>query len=329
MVAGSGRHHRISHRRSSLAAVVVTYRPSLAVVRNLHRLAGRVQRLYVVDNSPRGYWRRLEVQPRPANLQLIELHGNLGIAAALNFGFARARAEGCRWLITLDQDSLLSREALGALAREAAQAPADVAIIAARILDHNSGRIILDKQDEWIPRRMNVVITSGNIVRVQAWARVGGFDWRLFIDSVDFDFCLRLYRAGYTIRRSDKALLEHHLGSRRAVSLPGQRTLQVRYYPPFRRYFQIRNGLVVVLRYWHSAPAWCLEHLLRLILVVVKMVLVERRGLPALRAALVDFRRGTVADLPPARQASPAGHRFSRRLGLAAIQGAFRRYWPR
>jgi GT2 family glycosyltransferase len=62
-----------------------------------------------------------------------------------------------------------------------------------------------------------VVITSGNLLKVSAFERIGGFREDLFIDSVDFDFCLRLKKSGYRIMRCNQAILYHSLGERKEI----------------------------------------------------------------------------------------------------------------
>ena len=63
----------------------------------------------------------------------------------------------------------------------------------------------------------NFVINSGSLVNVKAWSDVGGYDERLFIDSIDYDFCRRLKRKGWEILQSNNLYFEHSLGDRKKI----------------------------------------------------------------------------------------------------------------
>jgi GT2 family glycosyltransferase len=65
-------------------------------------------------------------------------------------------------------------------------------------------------------------MTSGNIVNLDAYEKVGGWkDW-MFIDCVDTDFCMNLHKHGYKVLRLNKVIMEHHLGDRTFPKLFGK-----------------------------------------------------------------------------------------------------------
>jgi len=271
-----------------VAAVVVTYRPAASTFRNLRLLASQIRTVYVIDNTPKSAARHLFQQIRSIRgVRLVRLGLNTGIGAALNLGMELARIEGFNWVITLDQDSTLPNGAAKRLRRGVISD--EVGLVASQIRDAFSNRLILRKADSLIHQKREVVITSGNLVRIEAWMDVGGFDWRFFLDSVDFDFCLRLAKAGWQVRRSEDVTLMHRLGRPRKIKCLGFR-LTVRSYPPFRRYFQARNGVTVVRRHVVFAPLWSLEHSIRLLLVWLKIVLVERKS-------RLSWTKGLIAGL--------------------------------
>jgi rhamnosyltransferase len=56
------------------------------------------------------------------------------------------------------------------------------------------------------------VITSGNIINLRIWKRIGEFNEQLFIDEVDHEFCYRLRNQGYNIIQIHTCRMYHSLG---------------------------------------------------------------------------------------------------------------------
>ena len=89
----------------------------------------------------------------------------------------------------------------------------DIGIAAPVICDRNIG--IVGHNPKGLYGIVNTCITSGACVRMKAWKEAGGYDEKMFIDSVDFEFCYRVRRAGYRIIQTREVILEHSLGDAR------------------------------------------------------------------------------------------------------------------
>jgi rhamnosyltransferase len=104
---------------------------------------------------------------------------------------------------------------------------------------------------------IRTAMTSGNILNLDAFRAVGPFLDKLFIDYVDYEYCLRLRRAGFRNYRVNGAILEHSLGA-----LTRQRflawTARPTHHSAERRYYTTRNRLFVMREYPAYAPteAW-------------------------------------------------------------------------
>jgi len=59
---------------------------------------------------------------------------------------------------------------------------------------------------------MDYVINSGSLIKIKAWHEVGGYDEKLFIDRVDFDFCRTLRKKNWLILKSKKHIFCHTFG---------------------------------------------------------------------------------------------------------------------
>lgn len=186
-------------------AGVVTFNPDTTRLReNIDAVAPQVADVLIVDNGS-------DSEPDAAPHTVHRFSENRGIAVALNEIMRLAAAGGATAVLLLDQDSVAENSMVATLEQSLASG---VALVAPNILDRGLG----GGKKEGSRRDVNFCITSGSLLRVDAWAAVGGYDEAMFIDFVDFDFCLRLRASGYRIVRDDAATLVHEIGNARRVA---------------------------------------------------------------------------------------------------------------
>ena len=126
----------------------------------------------------------------------------------------------------------------------------DTAIIAPKVIDdfENAQKTECFDLTENITR----CNTSGCLTNLNIWKDIGGFDERMFIDCVDFDYCTRVLKAKKRIIRVNRAVLHHRLGKAKEVKffvffgkLFGIEKLAKSFYTynhsPLRTYYYARN----------------------------------------------------------------------------------------
>lgn len=272
----------------SIVACVVTYQPGEDLADNLRALRKQAARVFVVDNGS-GNAAAVEAHARALGCDFIGLPRNLGVAAALNQGLMQARALGATWLATFDQDSQLPEGALhGLLAAWAGHPERDrIGVLSLTHADRATGQHyhhawdILEESGSW--RRLRSAITSGSLVRLDAVAQVGAFDERLFIDSVDHDFCLRARRHGWLVMEDRTRVLTHSIGAATVHRWLG-RSLVVRNHSADRRYYMARNQLEVARQNFLADPVWSLKACLQLVNTALGVALFETQARSKLAA---------------------------------------------
>ena len=143
----------------------------------------------------------------------------------------------------MDQDSIAAPDMIASFARTVASDATSLCLSPNMVLHGESS----------VPHRTGPVayaITSGNLVNMKIYNAVGGYNEEYFIDCIDFDFSLRVRRAGYKIFKDPAALLFHELGEKN--HLP---KLYKKYYAlhsPLRRYYMFRNFLFLARKYLFS-----------------------------------------------------------------------------
>lgn len=195
-----------------VACGIVSFNPDLNLLeRNIEAIQPQVSDIYVVDNGSNNVIEVKSLILRYPNVHLLENQSNVGIAAALNQACDAAADAGYRWVLTLDQDSVCPRHFVDGLL-EAGKECHSVGIIAPIIVDRNVG--VVGHCADGV-REVRTCITSGSLTNLIAWREIGGFDEKMFIDSVDFDFCFRLRKAGYFVYQTSAVTLDHAIGESR------------------------------------------------------------------------------------------------------------------
>jgi rhamnosyltransferase len=210
-------------QKNSIAAIVVLYNPETNDLENIKKTSLIFDHLYVINNSPENvlineFFGKNSFQ----NLTLFNNTSNLGIANAMNKGCELALNSQYQWVVTLDQDSFFTSELLSKLIVEFNSAynnNSQVGIITPII--NNNGTII-EYNPDLIIEEIDYCITSGNMVNLEAWQAVNGYNEKLFIYHVDNDFCLRLKNKNYSVIRINSAMMEHQIGKRGQVILFGK-----------------------------------------------------------------------------------------------------------
>ena len=276
-------------------AIVITYRPMLGLLDNLFELNRARVRTVVVDNTDdSSSCVILEKIERELPVRVIRNGQNLGIAAALNIGVRQAIDEGFEWVATFDQDSLITQGYFKLMfeAYELCSFQERVALIAP-LLCYSSEESNKQRQVKAKPlySLTRTAMSSGSLIRSEIFKKEGFYDESFFMDYVDYEFCLRLWKRGWKIIRANRAHLLHKLGVPRAHSFLGLK-LTTKSHNPWRRYFIMRNRVIVFQRYGFSSPAWCLYDFFWIFLELTKIVFFEKERGAQLRATVRGLRDG-------------------------------------
>jgi rhamnosyltransferase len=245
-------------------AVVVSYNGLHKTRETVDALRGQVGHVVIVDNGslPESL-AILQSLEREPGIRVERLGENRGVGHALNVGVQRARQMGFSWLLTMDQDSVVDSSMIKAYQAAVERDPGVVCLSPCVI---RNGR-----KENAANGVVGYAITSGNLVQVSLFDRVGLYDEGFFVDCIDFDFSLRLRRAGYLMHRVANACMQHQLGEVRKV--PNFVNRHYAEHSPVRRYYMSRNFMYLMERYLFRFPVFILKlavsHVLLLLLIGV------------------------------------------------------------
>lgn len=236
---------------SKITVGIVLYNPNLKrLYANINSCLNQVDNILLVDNGSNNIKVIQEKLLNNKKINILRNYQNMGIAHALNQILNLAHKNGFKYCLTLDQDSIMSKDYIKNILQHQ-NLLNNCAIIAPCIKDTNISQINKSNEKSSIEMISNAkeVISSGSFINVEDAIKVGGFNDKLFIDYVDVDFNQRVLNAGYSIIRINDAVLYHELGYSQYHKFLGIRVL-VDNHNAIRRYYITRNRLYYAKKYF-------------------------------------------------------------------------------
>jgi rhamnosyltransferase len=312
---------RVETGAMDLATITVTYQPDLPLVASqLRQLPPGAWKL-LVDNGSRAELReglrRIAVDDE--RVILIENEDNLGLAAALNQGAARAAQPPCSasLLLLLDQDTEPGEGAVEALvaAREALRLrDPRLGCVGPALLDVDTGvEHGFHQARGWrwtrrLPRsaeplRVDNLNGSGTLVATELFLSLGGLASDFFIDHVDTEWAFRVLASGHALYGVPGVRFRHRMGVRgMRYWLFGWRVWPYR--SPLRHYFLFRNS-VRLLRAGYVPAVWKAWAPVKLALTAIAHGLFDPERREQLRQMARGIADGRAGAAPPGATANP------------------------
>ena len=205
---------------------------------------------------------------------------NQGIAAALNAGVSIAKKHGYRWILTMDDDTMAEPDMVENLVyfwrRIFEQEGFPIAIMGMLSVDKNTGSVeeITGCEDKSFVERRGI-ITSGSLIALDAYDALGPFREEFFIDSVDYDYCLRARSRGYRVIKLCRVGMIHSLGEAEQHGI-GPLKVYTTNHNPMRRYYMFRNSTVLAREYFLNDPLYSIAVFLFQIKTLFIILLLEK-----------------------------------------------------
>jgi rhamnosyltransferase len=297
----------VSHSQaqaSEVCAIVVTFHPDAQFPERLLRISRQVAAVIIVDNgSTHAELAMLRGAAARASVTLVPNGANLGVAAALNIGIRSALEFKFRFAMLFDQDSVVDRDMVETLLAIHNSFPAAESLGLVGSAFRTTGGAPLDSpaHESAAPQWADIecLITSGTLLSLAAYQKIGPFRAEFFIDYVDLDYCKRAVGAGFRVIQSRRALMTHSIGA------PTQHrwlwmTKSTTNHSADRRYYAARNRTVMLREYGHyRMGGWALKGLFSCLKICKRVLLYEDSKLPKLRALLSGWWDGVRGHMGP------------------------------
>jgi GT2 family glycosyltransferase len=248
---------------AGITAIVVTFNRKRLLHNCLHALTMQTckpDQILVVDNASTDG--TLEMLTRQGwleheGVELLVLEQNFGGAGGFAKGLELAIDRGAEWVWMMDDDAEPHPDALAELLI-VADDPGN--IYGSLAVNGNETAWITTlfgdehrtvDRPEMIPARARVQSLPflGFLIHRKLVMRIGLPDAGYFIAADDVEYCLRAERAGAHIIIAGNSRIEHPKSERYVVRLPG-RSLTCLRLPPWKRYYDTRNRLLIARKYY-------------------------------------------------------------------------------
>jgi rhamnosyltransferase len=269
----------------SVAGVVILFNPDKNIIGNIESYINQVSELFIVDNSETESVIVKEYVDSNKMVNYFFNGKNLGVAAALNIAARKAIEKKYSYLLTMDQDSIAPDNLIEVMLQTTIEY--DKAGIVSPL--HSN---IFKTHQKHINRgisKVDAVMTSGNLLSLDAYKSAGVFNEDFFIDYVDVEYCLRLKSKGFNIYKVHSIVLEH-----KEANISESKILNRKVYPtnndPKRIYYKTRNLLYLNSIYRKEYPQIVRDEIRVNIKNLAKILLFEKQKVLKAKMVLLGIK---------------------------------------
>lgn len=234
-------------KSDKVCVIIVLFKP---VNRNYSVLLGKTGiEVILVDNTP-----GCDANLSQDNVYYIPLLENKGIAYAQNIGVKKAIELGATHVVFFDQDSIIREDYVDNILSEYVRIKRlcpNMVIVGPTLMNqsneqpYKSYKSHLDGRDHF--KIVPALISSGSIVGLSDFLKVGFLEADLFIDYVDFEWCWRAESKGYVCCMTQNVNMLHKVG-KKDFSFCGYPIIissTNRYYYQYRNYIRLMKRCYV------------------------------------------------------------------------------------
>ena len=247
----------------TITAIIVTYNRKKLLERCLSAITTQTRRpdaVLVIDNASTDgtpAWLHKWMPLHLPQATLIALDQNTGGAGGFAAGMKLAFENGAEWVWMMDDDAEPHPEALEHVMRVATDPSHVYGSLAVcgdetswltTVLNPPLGEV---ERPEDVPEHAEVQSLPflGFLIHRDLVARIGLPDTGYFIAADDVEYCVRAQHAGAKIIMASRSRIEHPKSRPYKVKVLG-RTLTCLALPPWKRYYDTRNRLLIARRHY-------------------------------------------------------------------------------
>jgi len=262
--------------KNKICSITVTYKPDFIINKQIKLLLKFIDKIIIIDNGSVNK-KMLQKISRYKKIFIVYNEENIGLAAALNMGIKYAIKRGFKWVLALDQDSLPDKNMINKMIKVYNELSYDRkkdigGIFPYHIELQNKNKLkITDNSYKFT----ETAITSGSMFKIDIFKKTGFFEEKLFIDYIDYEFCLRAKKFGYKFIMVNNAILYHKLGDTKEIYFLNKKRV-VTNHSPLRRYYITRNRFYVYKKYFNIAKNFIINDFKCFIKEIIKIILFEK-----------------------------------------------------
>lgn len=290
--------------KNKIGGCVIFFNPAKDVVSNIKSYYADLTPLIIIDNSPQeNIYIKYQIVQLGVEMIYIWLGKNEGVAKALNIACKRALEHNCEWLLTMDQDSSFQNGDLTKMIAHLemiATLQNNIGIMSP--YHHVEGQTVQEFSQPFY--EIKGTMTSGNLLNLRAWSQAGLFEEKLFIDYVDYEYCLRLRKNNFKIIQDNDVWLKHSLGNFQMKNFLGQK-IGTSNHNHIRRYYKARNRFYTLRKYFGFDTVFGLNEIKHIFYDVLRILFFEKNRMLKIKATAVGLYHSMINHYGPYEKIKP------------------------
>ncbi|WP_375604955.1 glycosyltransferase [Flavobacterium davisii] len=257
-----------------ILGIIVTYNPLISELeRNIENILDQVSKLYIFDNNSKNFSEIKDLNK--GRFHIIASNENVGLGKAYNI-ILEIEKNHFESFVTFDQDTLIPNKAIKHLHELLFKFPQIGVIGPLFSRDTNSFN------QAGIIEYKDALIQSCALFKMEIYKILGGFNEDYFIDSVDFEYCLRILEKKYLIAICNDIVIKHDLGE-----LKSKFGIKFYSHSANRNYYIARNHVDISKRFFKKFPLFILKKNVFFLIHFLKLLFLESN-----RGKISSFLKG-------------------------------------
>jgi len=285
---------------SEICALITTYRPDDGFPARVERVRSQVGLVIIIDDGA-SIENAGKLRTWFDGFPDVVLHHNpqnVGLSAALNSGVAIARHKGFNWMLTLDDDTLVSPTMIERLLMKTRQLddgrPVGLAGMSWTEAGSTKPATELPNDPSWADKRG--IITSGSLFSIATYDAIGPFREDYIIGAIDYEYCMRARAKGFRIVKFTEIGFEHRLG-RPSIHRLGPLAFKTYNYSALRYYYGFRNNLMNLRTNALRDPLYAMAVCIYILKTLLTVGLFEADGRRKARFMLLGLWNGVIRKM--------------------------------
>ncbi len=229
-----------------LLGVITTFYPKIELLeKDILSIIDDVEELIIWNNTP-GIALNIDLANYKTKIKYLGTGKNEGIGFALNKAVGYAIEKGFTHVISMDQDSYFEKGDFKKYIEIIRKSNyLNSAIYTTNYLLKTG--LFYEKKD--FLKIVDVAMTSGTVISIDIFRKIGLFSDELFIDMIDIEFSLRAKKKGINTLSVQNIVLIHGAGYQTEKKRFLWTYVTPNEYSPIRTYYINRNGVLVFKKY--------------------------------------------------------------------------------
>ncbi|MDC1375718.1 glycosyltransferase family 2 protein [bacterium] len=293
--------------------IVVTYNSQKDILENIKIILKQVNHVIIIDNK--SDYNSIEILKKISKdnsdkLTLILNKKNYGLATAQNQGLKLAHEKKYQWVLFLDQDSWMKFDMVEKMFSYHFM-NINTTFIGPQIIEQNVNKenkyFVKNKKSLLFRRKtinniknldnVYIIISSGSLIKLDVFKKIGLFRDGFFIDYIDFEFSLRAKLNNIKISVVKEAILYHKQGEQSSHNI-GSLKINCHNYNSSRRYSIARNRIFYLRIFFLKFPLIFFYEISAILFDIFRICFFERNKYLKVIQVLCGIFDGMIKKIP-------------------------------